>query len=188
MANWVRSTSGGQFRWRYHHEKGMGQSPGLTRFQNNTNDFHLTRLRLYSDWKINDSFRVFWEGIYAGLDTNSTYLPRGIDENYGDFLNLFVDVNLSESETLRIGRQELLYGAQRTVSPLDWANTRRTFDGIKWMHQSEYWAIDTFYTNFVPVNPTKFDPSKLRPVFLRSLLCLQRSGKLYAGSLLPGLR
>ena len=148
---------GGQFRWRYHHEKGMGQTPGFTRFQNNTNDFHLSRLRLYSNWRINQDIRVYWEGIYAGLDTNSTYVPRPIDENYGDFLNLFVDIKLTDNGTLRVGRQELLYGAQRNVSPLDWANTRRTFEGIKWMHRSEEWSVDTFYTNFVPVVSNKFD-------------------------------
>jgi hypothetical protein len=30
---------------------------------------------------------------------------------------------------VRVGRQELLYGSQRLISTLDWANTRRTFQG-----------------------------------------------------------
>ena len=29
--------------------------------------------------------------------------------------------------TLRGGRQDLLFGAQRLIGPLDWSNTRRTF-------------------------------------------------------------
>jgi hypothetical protein len=36
-----------------------------------------------------------------------------------------------------VGRQELLYGAQRLISPLDWANTRRTFEGGKLIWQGE---------------------------------------------------
>jgi hypothetical protein len=35
-----------------------------------------------------------------------------------------------------------LLGAQRVVSPLDWANTRRTFEGARVMWQGEDWDID----------------------------------------------
>lgn len=59
---------GGQLRERYHHEQGMGQAatgPGATRFQTTSQDFVLTRLRLYSNWKVSDSFRFFCEGIFA---------------------------------------------------------------------------------------------------------------------------
>lgn len=73
------------------------------------------------------------------------------------FLNLFFDVKLTDSTTFRVGRQELLYGDQRHVSPLDWANTRRTFEGLKVMHQGDDWAVDGFLTALVPVVPFQFD-------------------------------
>jgi len=44
-----------------------------------------------------------------------------------------------------VGRQELLYGAQRLISPLDWANTRRTFEGGKLIWQGENWDADGFW-------------------------------------------
>lgn len=148
---------GGQIRFRYHHEEGMGRQPGALGFQDTTNDFLLTRLRLYANWKINDWCRIYAEGISADVESNGLYVPRPIDRNSGDFLNLFVDVGLTDSTTVRIGRQELVYGNQRHISPLDWANTRRTFEGIKVMHKAGDWAIDGFYTNFVPVAPDNFD-------------------------------
>lgn len=144
-------------RLRYHHEQGMGQNPGLTRFQDNSNDLLLTRMRLYTNWKINDLVRFYAEGIYAGLTADDDYIPRPIDENYGDLENIFFDLKMTDTTTVRLGRQELLYGAQRTVSPLDWANTRRQFEGIKVLYRNGDWAIDGFYTNFVPVTPTQFD-------------------------------
>lgn len=150
---------GGQYRLRYHHEQGMGRQPGRLGFQDTENDFLLSRLRLYGNWKVNDTVRVFVEGIHAGVsgDGDELYVPRGIDENYGDLLNAFVDVKMTDSFTLRVGRQELLYGAQRTVSPLDWANTRRTFEGIRGLYKQDDWAVDMFYTNLVPVNDNQFD-------------------------------
>jgi hypothetical protein len=126
---------GGQLRMRYHHEQGMGQDaadPATTRFEFTNHDFVLTRLRLYTNWKVADNLRIYQEGIFADVsDDDGTYLPRNIDRNYGDFLNLFVDLGVTEDATLRVGRQELLYGAERLISPLDWANTRRTFDGAR---------------------------------------------------------
>ncbi len=159
---WGTVDFGGQLRLRYHNEVGMGQNlvnpVGLRRFEDTQNDFLLTRLRLYTNWRVNDRIRFFAEGILADVsDDNGKYAPRGIDRNYGDFLNLFVDVKLTDSTTVRVGRQELIYGVERTVSPLDWANTRRTFEGVKVMWNKGDWAIDGFYTNFVPPNANDFD-------------------------------
>lgn len=160
---------GGQLRLRYHHEEGMGRSslstPPNRGFLDTDNDFLLSRLRLYTNWKANDWFRVYAEGITADVLSNESYNPRPIDRNSGDFLNLFFDLGVTESTTVRVGRQELLYGAQRFVSPLDWANTRRTFEGIKVMHKSDDWAIDGFFTNYVPVSPDDFDEADYNQKF-----------------------
>jgi len=149
---------GGQVRTRYHSEQGMGQTAGFTRFQDTDNQFGLLRTRLYADWKATDRLRFYAEGIYADtINADDQYIPRGIDRNYGDFLNLFADVKLFDSTTVRIGRQELLLGAQRYVSPLDWANTRRTFSGVRTMSKFNDWKLDTFYTQFVPPVRNEFD-------------------------------
>ena len=163
---WGTLDIGGQMRLRYHHEVGMGQNPGTTRFQNTSNDFLLSRLRLYTNWQLSDNLRVYVEGIYAGLGAaQDDYIPRTIDENYGDLLNCFVDAKLTDSTTARIGRQELIYGNQRLVSPLDWANTRRTFEGVKLMYKNDDWAVDGFYTHFVPVRPNAFDEADYGQAF-----------------------
>ncbi len=146
---------GGQLRLRYHHEEGLNKGQS-TRFTNTTDDFLLTRLRLYANYEMNDLVRFYVEGIYA--DTGGQSLPaRGTDINQGDLLNAFADLKLVDGLTFRIGRQELLYGAQRTVSPLDWANTRRTFEGLKAIWKQDDLQIDAFWTAFVPVRPFAFD-------------------------------
>lgn len=167
--DWGTIDFGGQLRERYHHEHGMGRVPtaGVTRFQDTDTDFVLTRLRLYTNWKLSDEVRFFAEGIYAeGSNDNGNFAPRPIDRNYGDFINLFADLQLTDSLAARVGRQELLYGNQRLVSPLDWSNTRRTFDGVNLLYREGDWAVDSFFTYYVPVLPTEFDePDKDQKFF-----------------------
>lgn len=170
---WGTVDFGGQQRVRYHHEIGMGQdrsvANGLRRFEDTETDFVLSRTRLYTNWKLNDRIRFYVEGIFAYTsDDNGSYQPRLIDRNFGDFLNGFVDVKVTDGATVRLGRQELLYGAQRLVSPLDWANTRRTFEGAKLMLNSGDWAMDLFYTKFVPVNPNHLDEANYKQNFYGS--------------------
>lgn len=45
---------------------------------------------------------------------------------------------------IRLGRQELKYGAERLISPLDWGNIRRTFDGAKILMDFADWRVDAF--------------------------------------------
>jgi hypothetical protein len=158
--DWGTLDVGGQLRLRYHSEVGMGRegAANVARFQDTNNDFLLSRVRLYSNWKVNDLFRVYVEGIHAeATDDGGDYFPRVIEQNRGDFLNLFLDLQLTDNLVARVGRQELLYGNQRLVSPLDWANTRRTFDGVRLLYQSEDWKTDIFYTAFVPVKLDELD-------------------------------
>ena len=119
---------GGQYRLRYHHEHNM-RGQGLTGRDDN---FLLDRTRVYFDYKMTDRIRLFAEGLDAG-SSYEEFAPRQIEVNQLDAQNLFADVVLIDSGsgklTARGGRQELLFGAQRLLSPLDWANTRRRFDG-----------------------------------------------------------
>jgi len=160
--NWGTVDFGGQQRVRYHHEIGMGNDlsvpNGMRRFEDTETDFVLSRTRLYTNWKLNDRIRFYLEGIFAYTsDDGGSYRPRGIDRNFGDILNAFVDVRLTDRATVRLGRQELLYGAQRLVSPLDWSNTRRTFEGAKLMWNSDDWAVDLFYTQWVRPKADEWD-------------------------------
>ncbi|QDT08029.1 hypothetical protein K227x_64590 [Rubripirellula lacrimiformis] len=168
---------GGQLRLRYHHEAGMGRQAGRSGFQDTKNDFLLSRLRVYNNWKINNDVRVYAEGIFADATANSAYIPRPIDRNSADILNLFVDLQLTDNASVRIGRQELLFGSQRVVSPLDWANTRRTFEGVRGTIQVGDWTIDPFFTNLVPVTAFDFDEAD----YDQSFYGVYASGKGFGG-------
>lgn len=149
---WLFST-GGQFWIRTMHE----HNSRLTEADNN---YELVRTRIFGDLMYGDLARVYGEFLWA--DSFSEDLPPlAIDANRGDILNLFADVNLFEYEGhpvfVRAGRQELQFGSQRLISALDWANTRRTFDGVRAFRTGEKWDWSAFYTQFVPAVANQFD-------------------------------
>ncbi len=135
--------AGGEYRIRHQNEHIL----------NRTNDFLLHRTRLYVDVHAGDWFRAYIEGIDAVTEFDDV-TPRGIEENRFDALNLFGDLRVWNGCRgdlwLRGGRQEMLYGAQRMISPLDWSNTRRTFDGLKGFWRGERWNADAWWTRPVP--------------------------------------
>ena len=156
---------GGENRFRYHGERNH-RGLGLTGVDD---DFLLRRNRLYADLHFNQDIRLFGEMIDAD-SSFETFAPRPIEVNRFDMLNLFVDVNLlstgSADYTARMGRQELMFGSQRVVSPLDWSNTRRKFDGVRVMRRSDNLSIDSFWTHPVRVNDNRFDASSRDEEFM----------------------
>ncbi|HEV2947342.1 MAG TPA: alginate export family protein [Gemmataceae bacterium] len=152
--NWMLSI-GGEERVRYQHEEG-----GYLRLFNGDNDYTLLRSRVYMDLWYQDMFRVYAE-FYDARVNGQDLPPNPTDVNHSDFLNLFAELKIFELADhpayLRVGRQELLLGSQRLISPLDWANTRRTFQGVRGYWHGECWDVDAFWVHPVVVNPTNFD-------------------------------
>ncbi len=145
--NFVFST-GGEIRHRYMNQDNRLQPGGPGR-----DTYNLWRWRHYVDLKAGDRVRFYLEGIDA--ESFGQDLPiQAIDQNRWDLQNAFVDVKLfdlgSSTHTIRYGRQELLFGRQRVVSPLDWANTRRNFEGFRYLVKDKDWKLDLFSVN--PVN------------------------------------
>src|SRR5262245_34378539 len=149
--NWLFST-GGEFRYRLMDELGAR----LTAVNDN---YNLIRTRAYGDLWYQDRLRFYIE--FLGADSFHNQLPpRPIDRNPAEIQNLFADVKLPEvfgSPYVRVGRQELLYGSQRLISPLDWANTRRTFQGGKVFWQREKLDLDLFWVKPVLPDPVQLD-------------------------------
>ncbi len=143
---------GGQIRYRLQAEKNktlMGTSP-------EHNDFNLSRVRAHMDLRHEDGYRLFIEGIDARIHGNERP-ALGIDRNNADFLNAFVEAG-NDDLTARLGRMELQQGRQRLISPLDWANTRRTFQGgmLRVNHESAG-STDVFVTKPVIIDPRDSD-------------------------------
>ena len=143
---WTLST-GGEVRYRFLKEDNrLRKGPPVAA------DYNQWRWRHYVDLK-GEVFRIYGELLDAS-SFDSEAAPQLPDINRMDIQNLFVDWNFLDGDlgrhTLRMGRQELLYGRQRLVSPLDWGNTRRNFQGGKYILTGDDYTLEAFLVH--PVN------------------------------------
>jgi hypothetical protein len=145
--NWLFGT-GGQADIRF-----MDQSSRL--FSGNQDQFALMRARVFGDLWFRDIFRVYAE-LIASTSVGQDLPPLKTDIGSIDFLNLFIGLKLFELDGnpayLRVGRQELMFGSQRLISPLEWANTRQTFQGVRGLWSNGTIDADAFWMR--PVIPT----------------------------------
>lgn len=150
--NWL-VTTGGSVWWRH-------MSESNARLTGVNQDYDLARTRLYADASYLDQVRIFFEFIDAHR-FDGVLPPLPIDVNRADILNAFVDLRLSDSRDRtwwsRLGRQELNMGSQRLVSTLDWANTRRTFQGARLFSRTKEADIDLWWTQPVIPDPSNLD-------------------------------
>ena len=158
--NWLLSL-GGEERFRYMNEVDA-------RLTGRDDTFYLLRSRVYGDLWYKDIFRIYAEYLDAQSWDNDL-APRPIDVNHSDLLNLFAELKIWEINSnpvyVRVGRQELLYGSERLISPLDWANTRRTFEGVKAYYHSDKFDVDAFWVRPVLVSPSHFDSAEANRQF-----------------------
>lgn len=140
---------GGQYRMRYHSEKNIRNSGAVVNalgLTGNDDDFLLHRTRLYLNAEYGSHFRFYGEMLDAASEFENNPVTRPIEENRAEMQNLFGEIRglcVGCGEMgVRVGRQEITLGAQRLVSPLDWSNTRRTFEGARVMWKGEQWDID----------------------------------------------
>jgi hypothetical protein len=155
----VYLTFGGDLRLRVEHFSNFAFGAPAT----DTDTFGLARLKLHGDLHVGEYFRAFVEGKSAlATDRDLPGGRRPVDVDELDLQNAFIDLKLplgdATSLTFRPGRQEMQFGRQRLVSPLDWANSRRTFEGVRGILQHAGWRVDGFWTE--PVRVRKYDFNK----------------------------
>lgn len=157
IADGVTFTTGGELRYRF-----MNEVNSNGRLSGATDAYSMWRARTYGDLWVNDWLRVFGEFMYSDVTARSLPpLPTDIDR--GDILNLFADVRVlkfGEKDNplyFRVGRQEMLYGSERLISPLDWVGSRRTFQGFKFFTHTDKWDFDAFAVQPVVPNAARFD-------------------------------
>lgn len=152
--NWVLGT-GGEYRNRFNHE-------GNSRLTGQQNAFDLNRVRIFGDLWYQDRFHIFAEFIDV-RSTSQTLAPVASDREHGDVLNLFVDVKTlmidDEAVYTRVGRQQMLLGSQRIISPADWGFAMRTFDGVRMFRRSEKFDVNAFWLRPVVPNVSRFNSS-----------------------------
>jgi hypothetical protein len=84
--------------------------------------------------------------------------PRPPDRDAIDTHQLFVDlvgkIRKDGQLTLRVGRQEMSYGAERLIAAREGPNNRRAFDEVRLLYRQGAVSVDAFFGNPVEIDRT----------------------------------
>ncbi len=81
------------------------------------------------------------------------------DDSFDLRLAFFEAGNSMKGFSAKVGRQVMVYGDERLVGPLEWANQGRTFDAMKLRYASEKWWVETFTSSVVKFKDGDFNES-----------------------------
>ena len=152
-------TMGSQIRLRTESRRNAkfdGERPG------NDEDYLLSRFRWGLTWEPSDRVTGIVELQDARIHGEQAISETRTPNIFADQLDIhqaYLEIGSPAAGprpvSLRIGRQKLVYGAQRMVSPLEWVNTARVFDGVRvTAGGGPGRKLDAFATRLVPVTPT----------------------------------
>ncbi len=118
-------------------------------------------------------FGFYVEGITAATPNDDRYTPAAAGQNMPerdeplDLYQGYITIgNAKEFPlTLKLGRQELIYGDQRIVGSARWLNVPRTFDAAKLHYESAFVGIDVFTGGVVYVDNKNFNRSNSQDRF-----------------------
>src|SRR5246500_2511997 len=108
------------------------------------NSFFLERYMLGIDAHYGKHLRTFVQ-FKSGLESFRIGGPRPIDEKKLDFQNAFLDLATAGDHNwliLRVGIQELEYGAGRLIDVREGPNVRLSFIGFRLLNKVGSWRID----------------------------------------------
>lgn len=154
---------GGYVRYRYENFNNPNFGTGF----DGGNGYSLIRLLAHADLHLGNNFRFFVQGKSAliegdGIGANGA--PRLSDADELDLQQAFADFILPipgggkrDSLTVRFGRQEMVYGAQRMIGVSDFTNAQRTFDGLKFSLVTGANTLDLFWVRPVDIEKEKFN-------------------------------
>ena len=139
---------GVQLRFRYELKDDAGSFPNrdfISRGVDNDNDYLLFREKVHVGWQPADWFKVFVQG--RGAQVSSDDRDPSPDQDAWDLHQAYLQFGSPKAHplSLKVGRQEMLYGDERFIGIGDWSNTGRSFDAVnlRWNFGKATW-VDVF--------------------------------------------
>ena len=148
---WLRFS--GEYRVRLEGVDGVG-------FRSSGSDaFVLGRLRLNTTLAPSSWLKIQLQGQDAQVVARNIKPDAAPFEDTFDLRQAYVEIGNPEARTLglRVGRQELVFGEQRLVGHVSWANAARSFDAVRATVRSSKVRVDAFASSVVNVREGEFN-------------------------------
>ncbi len=147
---------GGETRQHYEYTENQNWGSGLQ----DGDGWYLQRYLLHADLHLGDHVRLFGQ-VMSGIETGRNGGPRGVDEERLDLNQGFVDFKVGEGEnrslTVRLGRQEIIFGSRRFFNYRERPNMRLSHDGGMVIVKDGPWDVRAFASRPVDLNKGYFD-------------------------------
>lgn len=154
---------GGQARFRYEHFNNTDFVAA-----NDTRDFILTRLRVSLTLIPHEQIVLFFQPQFTAGWGESTASLSSVDQssnavggvaNSGTVLNDptlgvhqgYLAYSPTDWFTVKLGRQELIYGDHLVVGNVGWSNSGRSFDAVKFKFTGDIFWVDFLYALLLDV-------------------------------------
>ena len=140
-------TIGSSYRFRMEGRTGIGYQSGAD------DAYGLGRMNVNVGIKPKPWLNLYFQGQDSRAPGKEN--PAGFFRDSFDIRQAYVELGNQETykTSLRVGRQELKYGAQRLIGPLDWGNTARQFDAVKVTFGGTDTNVDLFAASVVRIDP-----------------------------------
>ncbi len=151
LPKWLKLS--GEFRARLEGRTAFGYREG------NDDAYVLSRLRVNVDLKPTSWMQM----LIQGQDSRVGWIDRSrvgpLFKDTFDLRQAYLYLRGGDSGPVgvRVGRQDLLFGGQRLVGPLDWTNTARSFDAARVELYTKNARFDLFLSSVVRIDPAHFD-------------------------------
>jgi hypothetical protein len=122
-------------------------------------DYLLHRVMISGELRRDDDLRIFAE-VVSGRASGWTGSPPPTQENRLDLLQMYIEPTISlrgRPLAIRVGRQEMSFGAARLVSVRDSPNIRRAFDGLRANWTGDERSVDAFFARPIIAEHGVFD-------------------------------
>lgn len=142
---------GAQYRFRFENRTGTGFR------EDNSDAYGLNRVLVDVGVKPTSLLEFHFQGQDARAPGKEG--ANGAFRDPFDVRQAWVQIGAAEKGWIRarVGRQELNYGSQRLVGPLDWLNTARQFDAVKVNMGEKDLNVDLFASSVVVIDPSDFN-------------------------------
>lgn len=152
---------GGQIRTRAEYANGFYQTPtnnatlggaaGIApRAKSTDDDYVLNQTRLWADADVNEHLRVFIQlqdsRTFGAEGTTVGFANPGVENSIFDLHQGYFDIKklFDLPLTVRVGRQEIVWGDHRVIGNFVWSNVGRVFDGGRIMWDTDAIHAETF--------------------------------------------
>jgi len=149
----VEFDAGGSLRLRYESRQDFNLA-------DSQQSYWLSQVRLNLNTKFNDSHSVFTEvqdaRIYGEDEDGVPFINENArNQPFADPLDLHQMYYQYQSDdiTVKIGRQKFNLADGRLLASLEWVNTARVHDGIRFTHKSQDRTLDIFASSIVSIDP-----------------------------------